>query len=53
MMRVTMLRRVNRMVLSPRSASAACIRIHAAVDDSDEVIMLSELQFVSPQSVFQ
>jgi hypothetical protein len=37
------------MVLSPRSASAACICIHAAVDDSDVEIILSELQFVNLQ----
>jgi hypothetical protein len=46
----TMLRIVNRIVLSPRSASDAWICIHDAVEDSDKVIMLSELQFAKLSS---
>jgi hypothetical protein len=41
----TMLNRVNKMVLIPLSESAACICIHAAVDDNEDEIILSELQF--------
>jgi hypothetical protein len=47
MITTTMLKRVNRTVLTPRSASAACICIHTAVDESELEIISRALQFVS------
>jgi hypothetical protein len=48
-MRAMILKKVKRTVISPLSESVAWSCIHAAVDESVVVIMLSELQFVSLQ----
>jgi hypothetical protein len=48
-MRAMILKKVKRTVISPLSESVAWSCIHAAVDESVVVIMLSELQFVNLQ----